>query len=309
MNILIVGLGAIATKHIHAIRVRLPQAKVFALRSGKGGQAIEDVTDVFQFDELPGRPDFGIICNPTHMHFDTIRDLTMRNIPLFIEKPAVHTLAGIPQLLEDIEQRQLPNYVACNLRFHPCIRFLKEQLNERQAKINEVNIYCGSYLPDWRPGRAWREMYSACPEQGGGVHLDLFHELDYTCWLWGIPEKKHLVVTHQSSLDIPAADYANYWLGYKGFSVSIVLNYYRRKPKRTIEILFDDTTWTVDLIANTVSDERTGIIATFPDFKILDTYEDQITYFHQLLEDKEKPMNNLTESVDILKIILDNEPT
>jgi predicted dehydrogenase len=36
--------------------------------------------------------DFAIISNPTHLHYECIEKLTHKEIPLFIEKPAIHSL-------------------------------------------------------------------------------------------------------------------------------------------------------------------------------------------------------------------------
>src|SRR5690606_19349874 len=136
-------------------------------------------------------------------------------------------------------------------------------------RVNEVNVYCGSYLPDWRPGVDFRKVYSANKELGGGVHIDLIHELDYVFWLWKEPRKTRAFFSNTSSLDISAFDYANYLWTYDGFSVSIVLNYYRRDPKRTLEIVTEQATYQVDLLNNTI--EKNGEIVFSSQQRINDT--------------------------------------
>ena len=96
-------------------------------------------------------------------------------------------LQGSETLVKRINQSNLLTYVACNLRFLECIQFLKERLDSQKKFVQEVNVYCGSYLPDWRPGKDYKTIYSAIKEKGGGVHLDLIHELDYIYWLFGKP--------------------------------------------------------------------------------------------------------------------------
>jgi predicted dehydrogenase len=105
---------------------------------------------------------------------------------------------------------------------------------------------------------------------GGGVHLDLFHELDYTHWLFGKPVKTFSLKRNVSSLSINAVDYANYVLEYKTFTANIVLNYYRREPKRTIEILFEDDALMIDLINCKIADRHSCIIYENVDFNIID---------------------------------------
>ena len=133
-------------------------------------------------------------------------------------------------LVQLVESNNIITYVACNLRFHPCIIYLRNILSKNILIINEVNVYCGSYLPDWRPGVNIRTIYSSNPNMGGGVHLDLFHELDYTVWLFGHPKVSKSFLRSASSLNIDSIDYANYILEYNTFNANIILNYFRRKP-------------------------------------------------------------------------------
>lgn len=308
MKILIIGLGSIARKHISALQnLNIESCKIYALRSNLNSEIEEGIENIYDFENLEGTFDFAIISNPTHLHFEFIEKLSKLNIPLFIEKPAVHTLKNVDKLIQSIESKELVTYVACNLRFHPCIEYLKRKFSDESLKINEVNIYCGSYLPDWRPNVNFRKVYSANASMGGGVHLDLFHELDYTSWLFGIPNKSKSTLRNVSSLNIDAIDYANYVLEYDTFTANVILNYYRIKSKRVIEIVFDNEILEVDLINNRILDNQNKIVFEAPDFEVKNTYSLQLDYFINCLRYKKKTMNSLKESIEILKIILKNE--
>jgi predicted dehydrogenase len=307
MNVLIVGLGSIAEKHITALNSLNMDFKIYALRSGLNKESYEGIADVFSLDDLNDTMDFGIISNPTNLHFEMIEQLTNKSIPIFIEKPPTHTLNKIDELIYNVKEKHIINYVACNLRFHPCIVFLKNYIDKNQPLINEVNVYCGSYLPDWRPGKDYTKTYSANSEMGGGVNLDLFHEMDYTKWIFGYPDAYTGFYSNSSTLKISAPDYANYLLSYPGFNVSIILNYFRRKGKRTIEILFDNDTWTIDLIANRIVAESGYVIFESINYNLIDSYKAQMKYFVDCLTQNKQPMNSLSESIEILRISLKNE--
>ena len=307
MNILIVGLGSIARKHIEAIRYLNYTTTIYALRSRKNVVDEEGIINIFSLDNLDFIFDFAIISNPTHLHFKYIQLLAGRNIPLFIEKPAVNSLENSAELISLIESKNLMTYVACNLRFHPCVLFINKYIKSIPIIINEVNVYCGSYLPDWRPGKDFRKMYSVNENMGGGVHLDLFHELDYTTWIFGHPIKSSSIKRSVSSLGINAVDYANYCLEYSNFTASIVLNYYRKKVKRTIEIVTDNQIINVDLVNNLVSDANDQLLFQSSNFDMKNTYNNQMEYFINCMKQNEKPMNSLNESIEILKIVLQNE--
>ena len=303
MNVLIIGLGSIAKKHIIAIRELYADTIIYALRSSKNSEQFENIHDIFSLEELIVKPDFIIISNPTNLHEEAILKSIEFGCPLFIEKPVLSEIKNSRSLSEMIHKKQVLTYVACNLRFHPVVQFLKKYLIENKSIINEVNIYCGSFLPDWRPGKDFRKIYSANAAMGGGVHLDLIHELDYCTWLFGNPLETKSVKRNVSSLKIDAIDFAAYHLLYDTFSANITLNYFRKDSKREIEIITEKETIKADLLNCTVTrceDNKT----IFQQPLIKDTYVQQMNYFINHIKDNEQPMNNFTEAIGVLKIAL-----
>jgi predicted dehydrogenase len=306
MKVLIVGLGSIARKHISTLHSLQSDFNIFALRSKPNAAIEKGVVNVYELnDEV--QFDFAIISNPTHLHYEYIEKLAHKGIPLFIEKPAIHSLSNADKLVQLIADKKVVTYVACNLRFHPCIAFLKNKLDSESLKINEVNVYCGSYLPYWRPGKDFRTIYSANAALGGGVHLDLFHELDYTTWFFGLPNSSSSLIRNVSSLNIDAIDYANYSFQYPSFTANIILNYYRRKPKRQIEIVLEEDTWSIDLLKNEIKNDNDEYLFKESDFNVMETYSKQLAYFIDCLKNKNLPMNSFKESIKILKICLKDE--
>ena len=307
MNILIVGLGSIARKHIKAIRELNIEANLYALRSSKSASQEQSIKNIYQLEDITGKIDFAIISNPSNMHFQYIEILAKMEIPLFIEKPPLSSLQNADYLTELISTNNVFTYVACNLRFHPCILFLKDFLKQNKLRINEINVYCGSFLPEWRPGRNFREIYSANSEMGGGVHLDLFHEIDYTVWLFGFPQKSSVIKRNVSSLNIKAVDYANYVLEYTNFTISIILNYYRRNPKRLIEMVLDNGTIEIDLLECKILHNSNNILFKLDNFQLSRTYYEQMKYFVDSLKLNNRNFNSLKDSIEILRIVLKNE--
>lgn len=303
MKVLMAGLGSIARKHIAAIRRIDERAMLFALRSGEGAGGVEGVRDIRSLDELDGVAiDFAVVSNPTCLHAAAIRRLLVLGCPLFIEKPLSDSL-DIAGLVEEVRERKLLTYVGCNLRFLDALAFVRNHLSGTGRRLNEVNIYCGSYLPDWRPGTDFRTIYSACGAKGGGAHLDLIHEIDYACWLFGRPSGVRATFRSRSSLGIDAVDYANYCLEYEDFCAAIVLNYYRRDHRRTLELVFDDETWLVDLANNRITAGERVVFESGQ--RIADTYLSQMEYFCNLVRTgASASCNDMAEAFDILTICL-----
>lgn len=304
MNVLIIGLGSIGKKHIDALKKLEPNAVVFALRSSKGEDVYLDVKNIYSILDIKTTIDFVIISNVTSEHEKSILIAINLNCPIFIEKPVLNSIANAENISKELAIKNIHTYVACNLRFHPAIQFISDYLKKNDLKINEVNIYSGSFLPDWRKGKNFRETYSSQKNLGGGVHLDLIHEIDYCTWLFGLPEKVVSVKRSVSTLNIDAFDYANYIFQYPKFAATISLNYYRRDKKRQIEILTDDTTILIDLEKSKIIDLIKNEIVFSKNFNILETYLDQMSYFIENIRSNNQPMNSFSNAVNVLKLAI-----
>jgi len=302
MKVLVIGLGSIAQKHIKVLKEMTTNLEVFALRSQRSSSVFIDVKNIYAWDEVPKDLDFIIISNPTSEHFKTIKNAIQFKVPLFIEKPPLSELINSQEMLNLINDNQIPTYVAFNLRFHPIIDWLKKNL--QLNRIREVNVYCGSYLPEWRQGIDYRECYSAKKELGGGVHLDLIHELDYTRWLLGEPINISSTRNKKSDLQINSFDFANYLLEYENYYVNVTLNYYRRDNKRSIEIILENETWLADLVNCKVIDSNNTIIYKCDNFEPIQTYNDQMKYFLKNVRGNGDIMNNFEESLKTLSLCL-----
>jgi predicted dehydrogenase len=304
VNILIIGLGSIGNKHVSAILQVKPEAIIYALRSGKKFEVNETVRNIYSLKEIDFELDFIIISNPTQLHKQTIEQCLDFGCPLFIEKPVLSDLQDVDSLARKIKNKQIITYVACNMRFHPAIQFLKAQLKIIAPRLNEVNIYCGSYLPVWRPDRDFRTVYSAHSKMGGGVHLDLIHELDYCLWLFGKPAEIRSLKRNVSSLQIDSIDYAGFNLLYPLFTVNIILNYYRRDAKREIELITDENTFIIDLIKNKIYSNVSGKVLFEQPFDMSETYINQFWYFLDCIQGHQRSMNDFSEGIESLKIAL-----
>ena len=303
MKVLIIGLGSIALKHIKALQELYPSVVIYALRrKGEPSKGIKGVIEIFDMDEIAvDTLSFILISNPTAVHYDTIQKVIRYKKPLFIEKPLFGALSKeANDLVMEVGRQGILTYVACNLRFLESIVKIKELLVGR--RVNEVNVYCGSYLPDWRPNVDFRKVYSANKEMGGGVHIDLIHELDYVYWLFGVPIHTQSFFSNKSSLNITAYDYANYLWEYDDFSVSVVLNYYRRESKRTLEVLTEEGTYLVDLLKNTISYNDKLVFQSSQ--LSLQTYTAQMQFFVEEILNKQTKFNTIVEANKILELCL-----
>ena len=306
MIILIIGLGSIGKKHVDAIYALRLAVTIYALRGDESSyDSYKGVINVSSTDEIQSKIDFTIVSNITSAHEATIMNVLELQCPIFIEKPVLSELGNASIISAKLKQQNILTYVACNLRFHSGLQFLKKYLDKKNPRINEVNIYCGSYLPDWRPGIDHRNSYSANFDQGGGVHLDLIHELDYCTWLFGFPERHTSIKRKESSLSIDSIDNAIFQFLYSDFTVGINLNYYRRDPKRTLEIITSENSILLDLNSNKIQLLVSGEVLFEEPFEMKDTYTSQMRYFVDVINSIKHLTNDFDYAVKILKLAND----
>ena len=303
MNTLIIGLGSIALKHIQAIRSIDKEIEIYALRHSKKSRTYENIKSFYDWSEINFIPDFILISNPTSEHANAIEKSIALKCPLFIEKPSLHTLEKADHLLKLIKENQIITYIGCDLRFHPSLLFIKSYLKKNSPIINEINIYCGSFLPGWRKGVDYRNVYSSIPELGGGVHLDLIHEPDYCYWIFGKPLSVRKSFSNKSSIQIKAYDYANYLFEYPSFNASIILNYYRKDSKRSLEIITSDGTIALDFLTGVVTNSE-GKILFQSSVQAKEIYLDQMKHFIGCVRTKKESIHPFEESLEVLKLCM-----
>ena len=303
MRVLIIGLGSIAQKHVVSLKSLEPNCEIYALRSNQSSPIIDGVINCYTLSEVPSDLRFIIISNPTSMHLQTIKEVVHFGVPLFIEKPPIDNLEDAKEVLQLVDKLDLPTYTAFNLRFYPVVQWLKDNIDAH--RIIEINTYCGSYLPNWRPDKDYRQVYSAREELGGGVHLDLTHEIDYMIWIFGYPISSKSIKRKLSDLETNSIDSAKYWMEYENFTTSLTLNYFRRDSKRVIEVVTNETTLECDLLSNKVIDLRTGkVVFESKAFTSIHSYDRQMNYFLNCIQSKNQPMNSLAESIRTMEVCL-----
>lgn len=302
MRVLIIGLGSIARKHIYALKSVDNSVMIYALRSNENAKQIEGIINIYSFNEINDlNIDFVILSNPTGNHLQYLKELERIRKPLFIEKPLFDTTGKAQEeLVQDITSSNIPTYVACNLRFLDAIIKIREMV--QSERVNEVNVYCGSYLPDWRPGVDYKTVYSANKDMGGGVHLDLIHELDYIYWIFGKPELTKSTFRSKSSLGITAYDYANYLWFYDAFVVNVVLNYFRKDAKRSLEIVCESGTYYVDLLQNKIYFNNQVVFESKQ--QMIETYKSQLIFFIDEVIQSNDKFNSIDQAYKIMQLCL-----
>ena len=243
-RVLVAGFGSIGARHSRLLQAMgVPVA--FVTRNAECPYPI--------YTSVPAaveafRPSHVLIANATADHLATLTallDCDWRG-PILIEKPLFHAKPPVERLTG------LDIVVAYNLRFHPLVRALRQEIGGQ--RLFAANFRVGQYLPDWRPAADYRKSYSASNALGGGVLRDLSHEIDLSYMLCGAFSTVTAQGGHFSNLEIDSDDvFQIIGEAERCRAVSIELNYLDRKVHRSIFLNGPEGTAHLDLAAGVLN--------------------------------------------------------
>ncbi|MBN4056224.1 Gfo/Idh/MocA family oxidoreductase [Rhodothermus sp. AH-315-K08] len=304
MRILLVGFGAIGRRHAEILLSR-PGFEIAALRSGLGNSELNPrIRRLVGWSEVTSfSPEAVFICNPTDQHVGTAARFIDADCAIFIEKPIGAGLAGLDSLLTRVGETGTVTYVAYNLRFHPVVEYLKEAA--RDLGLCHYRSECTSYLPSWRPGVNHLEHYSAISARGGGVILELSHEVDLADHLMDGLTTLRGRSSRLAGVTHDAEDYSDMEFEAGKGPGSIHINFFSHAPRRRIVMDFTNVTFSGDLLSGRVSRFAKGKSLDVISFDVArnTTYERQLDYFLANLKNPQM-QNNLVEAAHLFRKIM-----
>jgi len=256
LKVLVVGYGSIGKRHVKNllaitdIQIIICTKQKISNPSPKRIMIFNSITECIKEE-----PNIGIISNESSFHMEVAIKLAKADIDLFIEKPLSNSLKGTKQLSSIIKQKKIITQIGCQLRFHKCIKKIKELVSSNKiGKIISVRAESGSFLPDWHPGENYKKSYAAKNELGGGVTLTNIHEIDYLYWLFGEVKEIHAVTGRYSKLGIDSDDLSVAILKFKKNIVGeLHLDYFQKPDFRSCKIIGSEGVIYWDSDSNIVS--------------------------------------------------------
>jgi predicted dehydrogenase len=162
-KILVIGAGSIGRRHAGNLAALGAEAELLPWRSF-------DATATAARGDVAGI----VIATETPIRLDLIRLAAEKNWPFYAEKP----LAWHPDQVAAIHAAAAPvaarSMIGFMMRYHPVLRALAAL---DLSGVFRFHAEIGHDVRQWRANWRFADSYAAKPE-GGGVLLDLCHELD-----------------------------------------------------------------------------------------------------------------------------------
>ena len=243
ISALIIGYGSIAKKHLKCLKniKKIDKIYIYSKRNIDYKYSINKLNQILEIN-----PNYIIIASNTNEHYRHLKFIVnnFNHKIILVEKPLFHKNFNLK-----IKKNKV--FIGYNLRMHPIIQFIKKHIYNEL--IFSVDVLCESFLPDWRKNRNYTDTYSAKNNLGGGVIMDLSHELDYLQWLFGSIIPKFSKVSKISNLKITSDDYfVLYGINNKKTHFNLSLNYFSKISSRLISIKGLNIYILADLIKNKI---------------------------------------------------------
>ena len=189
MSYLVIGKGSIGTRHADNLATLGADVTHLGWR-----ETNIDTSDLKGFSGL-------IIATSTDIRVPLIAKAANANLPLYIEKPLAFRATDVAEIYEVARPVADRSVLGLMMRYHPAVR----EVHARKLAPYAFSFEIGHDVRQWRQNWNFAESYASKPE-GGGVLLDLCHELDLAaCLVPGVTLGKVDCIGHE---DFNGVDFA-----------------------------------------------------------------------------------------------------
>ena len=313
--IVVWGYGSIGSRHLDNLLSL--EADDLALITQNPGKVKKTVSKLIRIVEHPNCLDWEdvnslIIATPTALHAaNLIFALKIGAKKVYLEKPISNTDTEIDEITTLIDAVGAAVYVGYDLRYDPGINKVKDIIKKDEiGNACSFHAHVGQYLPDWRKDQDYRKSMSAFRSLGGGVMLDLSHEIDYLYYLFGEVEYVANSNGKRGNLFIETEDTSDSLAFFKdGLSGTIHLDYLQKPAVRFLHIIASRGTLHLDLVARLLTwNNNDSVIPKTMEY----TYSDRNDRLLEIMNDfiSSKPSDKLctwTEGIKSLRVIVESK--
>lgn len=190
--ILVIGAGSIGRRHVANLQALGEQAELISWRSYDRA-ALQHRNDVKGL----------VIATATQVRLELVELCAAKGWPFYVEKPLHWTAEGVADIYAaagDLAKRSMLGFMA---RYHPVVQALA---GDDLSDVYGFTFEIGHDVRQWRQNWSFPESYAAKTD-GGGVLLDLCHEIDLAKALF--PDVRVQSVASVGHVDFAGVDFAS----------------------------------------------------------------------------------------------------
>lgn len=312
-RIAVLGYGSSGARHVSLLLNRFPKADFLVLSRRPSGDprfaTTSALADITRFC-----PEIAVVAGVATERLAMVRALPPAVRGIFIEKPLATSYDEGVQLADELTRRTALTRLGYNLRFSPSLREFRGRFTDGHlGNLVGVRVETGQYLPDWRKNRDYKATASAQKATGGGVLLELSHEIDYLRWIFGEIESVSAWIGRQSSLDIDVEDTAHLTVGFARTTSEVrpmgqvSLDFVRHDRTRRLTAICEGGSLRWDGISSRVDVQSEGSASWRTVFAERSrgptTYELQCDSFLSALSNDGEDGASLHDGLSVLKIV------
>lgn len=205
-KILFIGYGSIAIKHIKIIKKKT-KSPIYVLSKHFKGE--KKLIKISLKKALNTTYEYCFICTPSTERMKYLKLFENNCKSFFLEKPISNNYKKAKYILSKIKSKK-NIYIGYVFRNNLIIKSLKKIIEQKKLGIiNSVQVISRSYMPSWRNNIDYKNSVSSKKSKGGGVLLELSHEIDILFYLFGNIKLFSKRLTRSKNLKINVEDRAD----------------------------------------------------------------------------------------------------
>ena len=201
-------------------------------------------------------------------------------------------------------KKNLTELVGYQLRYSETLNKIKKLLQSNNlGKIYSAKIFVNSYLPRWRKIN-FKNSLSLSKKFGGGVLLELSHEIDYMLWFFGKPNYLRAVTDKSRIFKKNIDENVSIFFYYPRLTLQLDMSFNSRFEERGLIIEGKKASVKGDLLKNEITINKLDKIKTYYKKKqnSLNMLHKQMKFFINSVE-KNLNKNNISRSIEVIRII------
>ncbi len=304
-SIFIVGKSKIAIRHYNILRKIKKKKKIYFI--SKNQFLLERKKNNFVKTTFKLKKNYNpwlvIIATPSNTHLYYLKYFLNKSNYILIEKPLSNNLKDAVEFLKKIKKRKITSklLVGYNLKFMKILMKFNKLVSQKVlGKIYFVECNVGKSLLLWRNGNLNFAFTNV--KHGGGILLELSHEIDYLLWIFGNLKVENSYINPNKFFNFNVEQNVFATLKAKNFPISLKMDVIRNNPERNCKVICKKGIIEMDLIKNKIiiRKNKKNLVYKFPKNDLNLSYKNQIK---NLLFKRKQNLNEINHSIKVLEII------